>query len=619
MAQAHAQSIADLQQMSIGQLQDIDVMSVTRTVEPLKTSPAAIYVITHEAIARSGYSTIPDILRLAPNLQVKQITASRYIITARGLSGNLDAQNFANKLLVLIDGRSVYTPLYSGVYWDMQDVVPADIERIEVISGPGATLWGANAVNGVINIITRSSEATQGGLLDISLGNLEQTATLEYGGRLADTLTYRAYIRDVMRDNTGTASGAAATDHWSKPQGGVRVDWAPNEADTVSFSGNLYAGAEAQPGAPDENIRGVNVLARWNHLFADASTFQLNAYYDRASRGTTGNGHFWLDTYNVDAQHSFAWGEWNTLTWGGGLRISDYTIDGTPSLFFAPPRRTLILADAFVQDSIAISPDVTAVLGFKLEDDPYSGVTALPSARLSWKVADDLLFWGAVSRAIRSPTPFDRDVRERLGAIVALDGDSAFAPEKLVAYELGARAQLDDRATISLSLLYNDYDDLRSVELTTGPAFLNLVWANGLKGRTLGFDVWGEYQLTSWWRLAASFNELSEHFNFKPGASGIVGVSQLGDDPEHSAALRSAMNIGDDINFDAELRYVSALPDPAVPSFVEMNASIGWNVRDDVRLSLSGFNLLHARHLEFPAPGANAVPRSYSVGLQWRF
>jgi iron complex outermembrane receptor protein len=605
--------------MSLGQLQDVNVMSVTRTEEPLKASPAAIYVITREAIARSGYSTLPDILRLVPNLQVKQTSASHYIITARGLSGNLGAQNFANKLLVLIDGRSVYTPLYSGVYWDMQDVVPTDIERIEVISGPGATLWGANAVNGVINIITRSSQDTQGGLLDVSLGNLEQAATLQYGGRLTDTLTYRAYIREVMRDNTQIATGATATDHWSKPQGGMRFDWMPSAADSLSFQGDLYAGAEAQPGAPDENVRGGNVQMRWNHLLDDGSTFQLNAYYDRTSRGTTGGGHFGLDTYNIDAQHTFTWGDWNTITWGGGLRASDYTIDGTASLFFVPPQRTLLLSDVFVQDSIALSPDLTGIAGFKLEDDPYSGVTALPSLRLSWKAADDLLIWGAVSRAIRSPTPFDRDVRERLGAVVALDGDPLFVSEKLTAYEVGARAQLDARATVSLSLFYNDYDDLRSVELTTGPAFLNLVWGNGLAGHTLGFEVWGEYQLASWWRLAASFDELSEHFNFKPGASGLVGVSQLGDDPEHSAALRSAMNLGDDVNFDAELRYVGALPDPAVPSFVELNASVGWNVRDDVRLSLSGFNLLHARHLEFPAPGANAVPRSYSVGLQWRF
>jgi iron complex outermembrane receptor protein len=616
---ASAQSIADLQQMSISELQDVDVMSVTRTSEPLSDAPGAIYVITRDAIIRSGLSTIPEILRLAPNLQVKQITASRYIITARGFSGNISDQNFSNKLLVLIDGRSVYTPLYSGVYWDMQDVIPADIERIEVISGPGATLWGANAVNGVINIITRKSADTQGGLLDISAGNLEQSVSLRYGGHLADDLAYRVYVRDYIGEDTETAGSGAAHDNWSKPQGGFRFDWTPSDTDSVTVQGDAYSGADAQPGAPDEDISGRNLQAHWTHGLADGSSLQVLAYYDRTSRGSPGNGEFWLDTYNIDVQHSFALNDWNAITWGGGLRISNYTIAGTASLFFAPASRTLNLANGFVQDSITLSPSLSAILGLKLEADPYSGVTPLPSGRLSWKVDEDTLLWASVSYAIRSPTPFDRDVQERLGTAVTLNGDPQFISEKLTAYEIGTRVQLNARLSGSISAFYNAYDDLRTIELVSGPATLNLSWGNGLAGHTLGFEAWGDYQLTPWWRLSASFEELAEHFNFTPGASGLIGASQLGDDPEQSAALRSSVNLGDSVTLAADLRYVGPLPDPHVPAYVEFNTSIGWNVSDDVRLSLSGFNLLHARHQEFPASEANAVPRSFSVGLQWRF
>jgi iron complex outermembrane receptor protein len=620
VAPARAQTIRELQQMSIDQLKDIDVTSVTGTSEALSSAPAAVYVITHEAIARSGAVTLPEILRLAPNLQVKQISASRYIITARGFSGNLDAQNFANKLLVLIDGRSVYTPLYSGVYWDMQDVVPADIERIEVISGPGSTLWGANAVNGVINIVTRTSRDTQGGLLDVALGNLEQSATLRYGGRINDALTYKAYIRDTIGNNTTTATGATADDHWQRPQGGFRLDWERSEADAVSLQGDLYNGSLAQAGAPNEYIRGDNLLTRWNHNWSDGSTLQVIAYYDHTNRGNTVNGAgFWLDTYDIDAQHSFDLNEDNTVTWGGGYRSSHYLIAGTPSLFFVPPRRTLTLANGFVQDRIALSPQVSAILGFKAEDDPYSGLAILPSVRLSWNPSDAFLLWGAASRAIRSPTPFDSDVQERFGTIVALGGDPAFRSETLTAYEIGTRGQLNEQISFSVSGFYNFYSNLRNIEIISGPAFLNLQWGNGLRGHTYGFGVWGQYQFLPWWRLSASFNELIENFSFKPGATTILGAAQLGDDPEQTASLRSSMNLGDAVTLDLDLRYVSALPAPRVPSYVELGASIGWNVSDELRLSLSGYNLLHPRHQEFPATQANAVPRSFAAELQWRF
>jgi len=472
----------------------------------------------------------------------------------------------------------------------------------------------------VINIITRKAKDMQGGLLDISAGNLEQSVGLRYGGTVGDDLAYRFYVRDYFGDDTQTPAGNNAHDNWSRPQGGFRLDWNATAADAVTVSGDDFAGSETQPGAPDENISGRNLTAHWTHNFADGSSLQLLSYYDREARLTEdNNGSFWVDTYDFEAQHNFAPNDWNAISWGGGVRTSGYNIHGSPGLGFVPAHRTLDLSDIFAQDSMTLDPALTAILGMKLEDDPYSGITPLPSGRLSWKVADAALLWAAVSRAIRSPTPFDVDVVEKAGPAVLLTGDRYFEDETLTAYEIGTRVEPTEQLSFSVSTYYNDYDDLRSIELTP-VTFFPLTWGNKLEGYTYGVEGWGNYQLNSWWRLSASINELREHFDFKPGATGAaVGVSQISDDPHETATFRSAMNLWSDVTFDWDLRYVSKLPNPVVPAYVETNASVGWNVSEAVRLSLSGFNLLHARHQELPASEANAVPRSFSAGLQWRF
>lgn len=616
-ARAQAQSIEDLRQMSIEQLANIDVSSVTRTPQALSGAPAAVYVITRDEIARSGALTLPEILRLAPNLEVFQTSASQYVVTARGFNGNSADQSFSNKLLVLVDGRSVYSPLYSGVYWDMQDVPPQDIERIEVISGPGATLWGANAVNGVINIITRKAADTQGGLVDVEAGDYENSVTVRYGGRIGDDLAYRLYVRDVIDADTPTAAGASAHDHWSKPQGGFRLDWTPTAVDTVTLQGDAYAGSEAQQGAPDELIDGRNLTARWTRALDGGGSLQVEAYYDHAGRQTLdGGGRFWVDTYDLEMQHSFALGTRNQIVWGGGLRFSRYDIQGPPDLRFSPPGRTLDLSDVFVQDSLAMTRSLTLILGLKLEDDPYSGISPLPSARLSWRPTSQLMLWAAASRAVRSPTPFDRDVVEKQNQLVLLVGGADFRPETLTAYEVGARLQPTPRLSFSVSTYYNAYDDLRSLEYAP-VTYIPLRWGNMLRGDTYGLEAWADYRVAAWWRLSAGFDALREQFAFKPGSSGLLGVEQLGDDPRQQANLKSSMNLGHGVTLDGDLKYVDALPDPSLPAYFEFNARLGWKVSSRVQLSVSGFNLLHDRHQELP--GALPVPRSFVVGLQWGF
>lgn len=616
-SQAQQFASADLAKLSIEQLAEIPVTSVSKRAEPLGQAASAIYVITRAEILRSGATTLPEILRLAPNLQVYQTSASRYVITARGFNGSPAAQNFSNKLLVLIDGRTVYSPLFSGVYWDMQDVLPQDIERIEVVSGPGATLWGANAVNGVINITTRSSADTQGGVVAASAGDQQRSASVRFGARISEALTYRLYAKTSVEDDTFTAAGARAHDHWSKPQAGFRLDWTPTGADAVTLQGDGYKGFEAQPNAPAQHVSGANLLGRWSRSWDNGSTFQLQGYFDHARRGDEVDGSgFYVDTYDVDLQHSFSLGDRQQIVAGGGYRLSRYRIDGSATLLFSPPARDLKLFDAFVQDSVSLGPQTTLVVGLKLEDDPYIKPELLPTARLTWTPNERLTLWGAVSRAIRSPTPFDRDVVEILGGGPFLAGGPNFRSEKLTAYELGAKLQPTRKASLTINTYYNSYDDLRSIEFTP-VVLLPLRWGNLLKGHTYGIEAWGDYQVDSWWRLSAAVTYLDQKFKFKPGSSGILGVGQVANDPKYQASLKSSMDLGERLTLDAALRYVSALPDPRSPSYVELNGRLAWNLTDQLQLGLTGRNLLHARHVEYT--DGDQIPRSVFVDLQWRF
>jgi iron complex outermembrane receptor protein len=612
-----AASPTDLSKLSIEQLGEVEVTSVSKRSEPVNTAASAIFVITHEDIARSGALTVPEILRLAPNLEVAQTSANRYVVTARGMNGNPATQSFSNKLLVLIDGRTVYTPVFAGVYWDMQDVLPEDIDRIEVISGPGATLWGSNAVNGVINIITRKSDHTLGGFAQASAGDQQRSLSFRYGAKIAENLSYRIYFRDVYQADTQDLTGGSAHDHASKPQAGFRLDWSASPKDSVTVQGDIYDGYNTQVGAAAEELSGGNILARWNHVWSDGAAAQVQAYYDRAARGPEVNGvALSVDTLDVDLQSSFALGTRNSIVWGGGLRSSRYSISNTASLQFSPNHRALNLADLFVQDTVELLPTVKLTAGVKLEHDAYVHSEVLPNVRLSWTPNDYVNWWGAVSRAVRAPTPLDRDVVEVLGGIKFLVGSDTFRTEKLTAYELGGHFALSSRASLSVSTFFNDYDDLRSIEVTP-LTVLPLQWGNLLQGHTYGVEAWGDYKIADWWRLSAGATYLDEKFVFKTGSSKLTGPKQAGDDPKFQASLRSSMNLGSRLTLDAAFRYVSALPEPRVSSYTELNARIGWRLTDHLLLSISGQNLLHAQHVEYPQ--ASAIPRSASVDLQWRF
>jgi iron complex outermembrane recepter protein len=605
--------------MSLEELANVQVTSVSKSVEPLRTAPAAIYVITHDDIMRSGATSIPEALRLAPNLEVTQMSASNYVVSARGFGGSPPAQNFSDKLLVLIDGRSVYSPLYSGVYLDAQDVMLEDVDRIEVISGPGATLWGANAMNGVINIITRPAEVTDGTLVSAAAGSTERNAAARYGGKLGDDTAYRFYGMGFHREALDLPSGASASDGWSKGQAGFRVDRTATD-DTTTVQGDVYRATENQLQQGDVMIDGANLLGRWQHRFSAQSELQVQAYYDLTERySPTGDGAFVLRTYDLQIQQSVALGASHRLVWGAGERVDDYDITNTTTLLFVPAARALTLGNVFAQDTIALSRSLSATVGMKMEDDPYSGWSALPDARLAWSLNDANQLWAAGSRAIRSPTPFDVDVVEKVGPTVFLTGNSQFEPEKVWAYEVGYRAQPASQLSFSVSAFYNVYDNLRTIEPDSATVFIPLHWGNLMAGDTYGFELWGNYQLTDWWRLSPGFSTVHKRLHFQPGASGLLGLSQAGDDATGHGSVTSSMDLGHDLTFDASLRYVSALPDPALPGYYNMNARVGWRALRSLELSVTGSNLLNSRHLEFPAPYGEEISRSVIVQAQWNY
>jgi iron complex outermembrane receptor protein len=621
-APASAQQMAaaeDIQGLSIEQLANVEITSVSKTPQSLSTAAAAVYVISHDDVVRSGAISLPEMLRLAPNLEVMQTSPSRYQISTRGFNGNDADQNFPNKLLVLIDGRSVYTPLYSGVYWDMQDVLADDVDRIEVVGGPGGTLWGANAVNGVINIITRKAADTSGGVAILQPGDQYSSIALQYGGALTDKIDYRVYFKDFYQRSFNTAAGVSAHDGWSRPQAGFRVDW-NGGPEVLTLSGDVYGGAEGQPTGPDEVIGGSNLTLNWQRQLAEDSSLQVLAYYDETRRNTLGAGGFNLHIYNVELQHNFQLAGWNSIVWGIGDRIERYQIVNrvatANSLTWEPGARTLNLGNIFAEDRIRLSDTVQAAIGLKAENDPYSGIALMPSGKLSWQASSTDLFWASISRSVRSPTPFDTDVVELLGTTRFLVGDPNFKPEQVTAYEAGYRGQWFGKFTLSINAFENVYDDLKSIE-PTPTVFIPLRWANTMQGDVHGVEVWGSLQAADWWQLSAGVTVQHLDLEFEPGASKLLGTSQAGDDPHTQASLRSSMNLGDDVNFDADFRYVGALPDPKVPEYVELNARLGWKVSDTISLALSGYNLLHGQHLEYA--GGAEIRRGVYLETRLRF
>lgn len=597
--------------LSFEELANIQITSVSKKAERLADAAASVYVITNEDIRRAGATNLPAALRLAPNLQVAQISAQNYAISARGFNNTT-----ANKLLVLIDGRTVYTPLYSGVFWDAQDVMLEDVERIEVISGPGGTLWGTNAVNGVINVITRSAQESQGGLLVAGGGNREQGAAVRYGAPLGNGGHYRIYGKYSDRNHTSTASDKAVRDDWNKAQAGFRADWGSAQ-EQFTLQGDAYRGDLDQISLPSAaRISGLNLLSRWNRKLANGSSFNLSAYYDRTERNFPGSYHETLDIVDMQVQHAWQPIGAHSIVWGARYRQAIDQMDNSNTLAFLPAYLKQTWGGVFVQDEVELRSDLRLTAGVRVGRNDYTGVEVLPSVRLAWKASAEQLLWSAISRAVRTPSRIDRDFYAPSQPPYLLTGNTTFRAEVANVIELGYRAQPTKTMSYSVTAFHAVYDDLRSLERLASGSF---VIGNQMEGSTSGIEAWGAYQATPTWRLSAGFTAMKERLRLKPGSTDPIGISGAGNDPAHSWQLRSAWDIAAGRELDIALRHVAALPNPAVPAYTAVDVRFGWKLQRDLELSLTGQNLFSGNHAEFGSlPNRSEIAPGIFLKLLWK-
>lgn len=612
LASVAAPSAAELATLSLEQLSNIEVTSVSRRPERLSAAAGSVFVITAEDIRRSGATSLPEVLRLAPNLQLARADANQYAITARGFNSTT-----ANKMLVQIDGRTIYSPLFSGVFWEVQDLMLEDVERIEVMSGSGGTVWGSNAVNGFINIITKRAGETQGALVAVGGGNRERQASVRYGGTMRNDGHYRFYGRVTTRDHTENAAGGDIRDGSRMSQTGFRADWGTPEQG-LTLQGDIYTSQIDQGLAPEQRqLAGANLLGRLVRDLADGSSLRLQAYYDRTERDQPGTVRDALDTFDVELQRAMHPRGIHTFMWGGGYRFQRDRLDNIgPVLAFYPPNQDLTLVNVFGQDSIALRPDLDLTLGLKLEHNGYTGLESLPNARLAWRWAPDRLLWAAVSRAVRIPSRLDRELFIPAQAPFAtLAGGPNFDSEVARVVELGYRAQPWAAASYSVTLFHHVFDRLRSLEPTpAGPQL-----ENRIGGRTTGVEAWGKVQVNDWWRLNAGFMVQRERLRLLPGSAALGGVATLGNDPDATWLLGSSFDLGRSHELDLKIRHVGSLPDPTVPGYTVVDARLGWRVDHNLELSLTAQNLLNKRHAEWGVASGRALyGRAVFLKLLWR-
>ena len=604
-------SLGSLKTLSLEELMNIQVTSVSKRVENLEDVASAIQVITQDDIRNSGAKTLPEALRLASNLQVAQVNSSQWAISARGFDNVL-----ANKLLVLIDGRTVYTPLYAGVYWDVQNVLLNDIDRIEVISGPGGTLWGANAVNGVINIITKSSKETKGLLVEGAAGSaLPGLGNLRYGGQLGKQLSYRVYGTGFKLGNTVLPDGSNAKDEWHMSQGGFRLDWDASEENKLMLQGNIYGG-KPNPDAGDKPVtaKGDNILFRWDRTTSKNSDFQLQAYYDHTLRDF-GNGFSEdLKTYDIDWQNHYRLASRHELTYGANFRMMDHHVTNLELFAFIPAQKTLYLYSGFIQDEIMLVKDhLHFTIGSKLEHNSYTGFEYQPNGRLNWTVNNKHSIWTSVSRAVRTPARIDRDFSLFLTPeLPFISGNDNFASEKMIAYELGWRATPLKTLSFSLSSFYNTYDDIRSVEPGPPPFNIPVTFGNGVKGKTYGVELSVTTQLTDWWNIKGGYTFLKKDLSVKEGSKDTNEGTAESDDPENQLIVQSRVKLPARFELGTILRYVDHLPKPFVPHYFGLDVRIGWKLSESLELNIIGQNLLDKQHPEFvpSSPSPREIQRS---------
>lgn len=631
----------ELLSLSLEQLSNIEVTSVSKRSEKASEAAAAIFVITGEDISRSGATSIPEVLRIVPGLSVAQSSSHQWAISSRGFN-----DQFSNKLLVLIDGRSIYTPLFSGVYWDIQDVPLQDIERIEVIRGPGATLWGANAVNGVINILTKDAKQTQGGLASATVGSyVNSMNTLRYGAKIDDNAHMRAYAKYDTYGESRNGLDQGNHDDWKKGQVGFRADWKGGEQQSLTLQGDMYQGDENRlvnlpygtpavvPTHIDEKPGGFNLLGRWNRKYSSTSDMTFQAYFDEAQRDTIVN-RISIKTYDLDMQHVWTEIERHELVWGLGYRRVESVVRGNSWSQFSPEDQANNIYSTFVQDKISLVPNsVFLTLGSKFERNDFTLYEYQPSARLSWLVDDRQTLWGSVSRAVRIPDISAQDIQLVIAPLapntfLARLGDSTNQVEKLIAYELGYRIQPQSNMSLDLAAFYNDYDQLflgaagpvvNGVSPVLGAyTLITAVPVNAGSAHSWGVEGSAKWNPVQNLELAAGYTLLQISFD----QADPFGFSFHGKTPQQQFNLRSTVQLPHDVEFNTTMYYVDSLESLGVGHYTRLDTRLAWKPVPALELSVVGQNLLDTSHQEFSGflyQNTSQIPRSIYANLTWKF
>jgi iron complex outermembrane recepter protein len=641
----------DLLDLSIEDLMNVEVTSVSKTAQTLSRTASAVFVITQEDIRRSGSTNIPDLLRMVPGVNVAQINANTWAISARGFNAQ-----FSNELLVLLDGRPVYTPTFGGVFWDVLDVPLEDIERIEVIRGPGGSVWGANAVNGVIDIITKKAADTRGGLVVAGGGNLDQGfGTTQYGGALGQNTDYRVYAKDFNQDHMPGLTGQNGADGWHMFEGGFRTDSTLSPKDTVTVQGSFYDGREGNPttvfpsvtspGPTNVNsevdVSGGFVESVWNRIDSASSDTTLQVSYSRYKRDDVLMEE--RNTLDVDFQHHLAYGQRQDIVWGLGYLYSTSATDGDLIFSLQPSSLNTQLFSSFIQDEITVLPDrLYVTVGTKLEHNYYTGFGLWPSIRMAWKLNERHMLWTAVSRAARTPSSVDTAERisvagypgpDGVPVLVMLVGNPRYKDEGLIAYEMGYRATVLQRLSVDVAGYYNYYDNQETIQpaapyfaTTPGPPHLvvPLTLQNGKSGETHGVEVAGNWKATDRWTLSPGYSFEEIHMHINPTIQDAQPTPSIaGSNPRHSAQLRSNFALGPRLAWDVSAYFVDRLPYQGVPAYTRLDTELSWKWSKQISLSLVGQNLLKDHHLEFyndsGATISTLVKRSVYAKIVWRF
>lgn len=597
-----ANSLVDL---DLEQLANVQVISATKRPQRLAEVAGSLYVITADDIRRSGAASLPEVLRLAPNLNVARADANQYAISARGFSGVL-----ANKMLVLVDGRTVYSPLFSGVFWESQDVLLEDVERIEVLSGSAGTLWGSNAVNGVINVVTRNAADTHGALLTATAGSEDKVLGARWGAAAGD-VHWRAYAKRVLRDHQELTSGAPIRDASERSQAGFRADSSAGGY-SLTVQGDVYeTDIDQAPSA--RRAAGMNLLARYVRQTAKGR-LQAQAYWDRAERRQPGAIDDRLDTVDIEVQQQLQPRTGHELLLGGGWRTQDDSLDNlTPAVLrFVPADRKLHLWNLFAQDEIALGESMRVTAGLKAEHNPYTGLEYLPSLRWAWQATPSHLVWASAARAVRTPSRIDREV-----STTVLRAGTSFVSEVARVYEVGVRGQPHPRLSYSATLFHHQFDRLRSVDFFAPPA--TVTFNNNYRGELTGFEGWAQWRPMDRWRLQAGYTNQKLRASALPGTAPVEPVSSLGNDPRYRITFGSSWDVGAAMEFDVHARRSGSLPAPYVPAYTAVDLRWGWRPRADLELSLAVRNATDRGHPEWGAPANRAeFARSVLLKAVWR-